>query len=560
MKTDPAIIMKTILNKNYTQSIILWIIFASLFHYSCDRAGNKQVDHSSGFSQFLAQKPNAQQLDSLYNIVTTLPNDSSKVDILLMIYKNSIRKKPVRHDILDTAMFLAKNMNYLKGIAIAYDRKGLNSRYGLKYHESVEFHKLALQYYNRTTDTLGTIKCLNSLGVSLRRLNNEREAMKYYLEALKLSEAINHTKSVAVALNGIGNVFVNIGQYKNAMPYFKQALAIEVKAQNKRGINYGLSNIGEVFMFQYQYDSAIYYYNKALAIAKVINYKDNESINYNCIGHYYQQIGDFQKSNENYLLAIPKLEKYNGKRYLSNTLISLGVNYTHLDKYELAFPYLNRGLKMAKEINSPENIVLGFEALSDYYEKTAAYNLALINFKNAITLRDSIKAQEVKQNIASLESIYENELKDKEIKNFQFQVRLQKNQNITQWVIIVFLLLLLASFLAFYHLRRDHNRLLIKQMRDDIQEYIQRIEKYEDRPEEEEKADKEADFAKNVERYGLTHREVDVLSLISQGLKNEEIAEKLFVSLSTIKTHTKNIFVKLDVRNRIEAARKTKVI
>jgi len=48
--------------------------------------------------------------------------------------------------------------------------------------------------------------------------------------------------------------------------------------------------------------------------------------------------------------------------------------------------------------------------------------------------------------------------------------------------------------------------------------------------------------------------------LISHGLKNDEIAKKLFVSLSTVKTHTRNIFVKLDVRNRIEAARKTQIL
>jgi ATP/maltotriose-dependent transcriptional regulator MalT len=243
---------------------------------------------------------------------------------------------------------------------------------------------------------------------------------------------------------------------------------------------------------------------------------------------------------------------------LSNTFINLGINYTQLSEYDLAFPYINRGLKIAREINSPENIILGFEALSDYYQKIASFDLALESYKNAITLRDSINAKEVKQNIASLEAVYENELKDKEIKNFQYQVSLQKSENTTQWAMIIFLLLLLTSFIAFYNLRRKHNKFVIRQMRDDIQEYIQRIEKYEHKPEEEEAA--EGAFYKNVEQYGLSEREVDVLLLISQGLKNDEIAEKLFISLSTVKTHTRNIFVKLDVRNRIEAARKTQIL
>lgn len=51
----------------------------------------------------------------------------------------------------------------------------------------------------------------------------------------------------------------------------------------------------------------------------------------------------------------------------------------------------------------------------------------------------------------------------------------------------------------------------------------------------------------------LTKREAEVLLLISKGLKDREIAEHLFISLSTVKTHTRNIYKKLKVRNRTEA-------
>lgn len=51
----------------------------------------------------------------------------------------------------------------------------------------------------------------------------------------------------------------------------------------------------------------------------------------------------------------------------------------------------------------------------------------------------------------------------------------------------------------------------------------------------------------------LTEREKDVLKLMSTGLPNKEIAEKLFVSPGTIKTHTLNIYIKMDVSNRTSA-------
>jgi len=54
----------------------------------------------------------------------------------------------------------------------------------------------------------------------------------------------------------------------------------------------------------------------------------------------------------------------------------------------------------------------------------------------------------------------------------------------------------------------------------------------------------------------LSERVLEVLQLIAEGLSRQEIAEKLIVSLNTIKTHTRNIYGKLGVNNRMQAVRK----
>ncbi|MFC6364399.1 response regulator [Nonomuraea thailandensis] len=53
---------------------------------------------------------------------------------------------------------------------------------------------------------------------------------------------------------------------------------------------------------------------------------------------------------------------------------------------------------------------------------------------------------------------------------------------------------------------------------------------------------------------GLTVREVEVLRLIARGLSNAEIAARLFIAATTVKTHINNAFAKIGVRNRTEAA------
>ena len=58
---------------------------------------------------------------------------------------------------------------------------------------------------------------------------------------------------------------------------------------------------------------------------------------------------------------------------------------------------------------------------------------------------------------------------------------------------------------------------------------------------------------KKLDELGVTPRELEILQLIADGLSNREIAEKLFVSENTIKTHSSRLFDKLSARRRTQA-------
>lgn len=70
-----------------------------------------------------------------------------------------------------------------------------------------------------------------------------------------------------------------------------------------------------------------------------------------------------------------------------------------------------------------------------------------------------------------------------------------------------------------------------------------------------------ADFHANetmIRSLGISEREIQVLELMAGGATNQQIADALFVSVNTVKTHSSRLFEKLDVQRRTQAVEKAK--
>ena len=61
---------------------------------------------------------------------------------------------------------------------------------------------------------------------------------------------------------------------------------------------------------------------------------------------------------------------------------------------------------------------------------------------------------------------------------------------------------------------------------------------------------------RDAEPAALSEREIEVLSLVAEGMGNAEVALRLHISENTVKFHLRNIYRRLDVSNRTEASRK----
>ena len=506
-----------------------------------------------------SQKRKKVNIDSVYQEIKVTPDSQKKVDALIDLYKQSAKQRQDREDVIDEAIKIAEKIYYSKGLGRAYNRKGIAARYNQEYIKSVENHKKALVFLERDTDTFQKIKCLNSLGVTYRKLNLEKEAFNSYFKALKLSEAIDSKRSISMALNGIGNIFLNVNEYDKALYYFKKGLEIELLTNNPRGQEYNLANIGEVFMHKRVFDSAKYYFNKSFELAKNHPRKENLAIKFTLFGLLYKNMGNYAVSNDYYKKAIPILTKYKNKRYLAKSLINVGDNFIKLNQNDSAYNYITKGLKISEVIKSKENILKAYKSLTDYYKKTNNYKKALKTQEYAWVFHDSIVNEVSQKSIISTQVAYETYEKDKKIKeldNDKNVIQAKAKRNYSRFIFsIIGSVIIISGLIILLILIRRNKDLQLDQKNTELQNYLLTIDKLKD--ESKRNNDKSnTDLIQKIDQLDLSKREKEVLEYISKGLSNAEIAKKMFVSTNTIKTHISHIYSKLDVKNRIQAIKK----
>ena len=495
------------------------------------------------------------KIDSAFQVLKNTPNSIKKADDLIALYKQSIRQKEINKDVIEAALTVSEKIFYIKGIGVCYDRKGLTARYEQDFSSSITNHKRALSYLNQTQDTLLIIKCLNNLGVTYRKVNLEKEAFENYFNALKLSEKINSTRSISIALNGIGNVFIDTEQYDKALYYLRKAISIEKIRKNRKGQEYGYANLGEVFIEKQLYDSAYYYIDKALNIAIKYPRKEGVAIKYTLFGKLYQRQKKYKKANDYYFKSLPQLKEFKNTRYLSKSYINIGAIKLSLRQFDEAKKYINLGLETAKQINSKENILLGYETLTNYYSETKQYKEALVSQKQVLAFRDSIINEASQKSFISTQISYESSKKDTKIQTLAKAInKSDKKANSNFWLFItsvVIGVICIITLLVVLLLLKRNKTLELDQKNTQLQNYLLQIKKLKN------SSQYQTSFSKKeLKEFQLSKREIEVLKHISNGLSNAQIAEKMFVSNNTIKTHISHIYTKLDVKNRVQAIQK----
>ncbi len=414
------------------------------------------------------------------------------------------------------------------------------------------FHK-AIRYSKISEDSVELSDALNNLGVATGYTGHPDSAIYYYEKAVKIREKLGDSTRLAATYRNMAEVLRVLRRLDEARAYCQKAYTMIPGISNFRITANIYNETAYLHELAGRLDSAAFFYQQLIDIAQENNFTRGLAVGYSNLASVYQREKKYTEALKLMKLGL-QLDRSIGNEYGIMTSFQVIANcYNEMGHYNTALLYLDSATALCDS-----TWVSDLQGLE--YSKYQAlkglgnYREALEHFEKSTTLKDSIFNEKKRKNIAEILTKYETEKKEQQIEILNKSNELQERRNRVQLLILVVvgLISISGAVISWLIIKNKNHR--IHQMELELRNYLLQIH---DRAEDQGASENSLNRLKS--EFGLTQREAEILENISQGHTNAELAEKLFVSENTIKYHIKNIYIKLDVKNRVQALRKAQI-
>lgn len=473
---------------------------------------------------------------------------------------------------LNAALGKFKELGDQRKVAVCYNLKGnILSDLG-KYKDAKQAYEKAIAGAVKIKNDTLKASFSNNLGLVLKNLGDYKEAVDVFYESLRLKEKIGASeKSISATLLNLGLIWDLLNDSQKAEEYYQQSLDLKLKLNDSLGVSRLLSNIAVIYKNRGNLDKAEKLILQSEDYNKGVGNLEQFYVNHTNLGNIYKRRGNFELAIEFLEKAYDVAREMNNLTYLSDVCQNLGSMQFDRKNYPAAIRYLDQALGLPGNELTP---VLKYEIysnLSEAYAATGDFKKSYDYLLESNAWRDSVFSIENQKAIQDVREQYETEKKEKEIvekdlRLAQAAIRDQKKDWWITFLVATLSLAILLFWMVYRWNRRRQLKALIAQEQK-LESYRAEIDRLQTGIQMQ-LADMDVmPFAaitqEEINLYlidPLSEREQEVLDQMAQGKTNREIADAIFVSENTVKFHLKNIYLKLDVKNRTEAINKANAL
>ncbi|WP_221412666.1 LuxR C-terminal-related transcriptional regulator [Fulvivirga lutimaris] len=424
---------------------------------------------------------------------------------------------------------------------------------------SFVFLDQAEQLAKTLTNDLQLIKVFNTKGLVLMGLSKYEEALDIFKQGLAIGEGKDEEQylvAVRKILGNSGGIFYQLGDFEGAIRNTARALDISRQLNDFSGLAYNNLRLAISYQAIDSLDKCVNHLTQANRLLQDLG--DTTTLLYveNTLGMVYDKKQDFNNSLVHYQAGNKLAKAIKNEEEIIHTTLSIGQTYFKLGDLKTAQSIANSVIEQTEANGMANHKQAAYSLLYDISVKRNNWKEALTNRNKSLEIKDSISNADVKSRIAELETKYETEKKEAEISRLSLEndlktANLAKSRNATI-ALGVGGTLTIILLIVFFTLR--HKKQLAEKEAQELQmdALKKRFMELHASPAELAVAleFKELNNKLNTE---LTEREFEALKLSLEGKTNTEIADQLFISVSTVKFHLRNTYSKMGVGNRKEA-------
>lgn len=326
-----------------------------------------------------------EKIDALWLKTNSTISDTQKVNLLNKIFtlwnlKNSDSAK----NIAEKALTLSTKINYPLGKATSYNNLG------------------TIYYYNGNYT-----KALSNYLSAISVLENQKGNFK---------ESSVYKKQLSTSYNNIGMIHQHQKRYEQAENYFRKSIVIDEKNGDKKGMAHCYNNIGTIKEETNKYDEAIQNYEIALQLKMEINDTIGLPSTLINMGIIRMNQKKFKESQTYFDKALKMARNASNKQDEALALINLGDMLFLKGDYEESVTYYQKGIAISKEMKYDQFLVYAYQSLSLSFYRMKNFEKAYDSFQKYVNVKDSLYNHENSKVLTEMESKYENEVQDKEIR------------------------------------------------------------------------------------------------------------------------------------------------
>lgn len=271
-------------------------------------------------------------------------------------------------------------------------------------HTSDSLIRFAVNYYEKVNDLSKLPTAFYTLGRVQRDLKDNEHAVNSFLKALDLAKGSDDYKLQYLAASQLGHVYAYSRFIDEALKTYQQALYFAEQDNDSISLSYANSYLGRVYGLQKDWNRSIEFYQKAISIAQQTSYIPVLRLGLNELAAIYKCCEKYQEAAD-CLEQLISLENEASSDMEGAVYLNLGDLYRLTDRYDLAFPYLEKALQ-TKNLYTKRS---AYQCFFYVYAQQGNYKKA-VEYNNLYwKCNDSIQKVENRKAVIAVEAKYKHE-------------------------------------------------------------------------------------------------------------------------------------------------------